>query len=62
LVRLRSPGRLRVVALGTGGDGPRLPPWRDWTRNGLLSRRMLVRIEPGARSVEGLADLMHLEG
>ncbi len=30
-----------------------LPPWRDWTRNGLLHRRMLVRIEPGALSDEG---------
>ena len=25
-----------------------MPPWRDWTRNGLLHRRVLVRIEPGA--------------
>ena len=29
-----------------------MPPWRDWTRNGLLHRRMLVRIEPGALSDE----------
>ena len=27
-----------------------MPPWRDWTRNGLLHRRMLVRIKPGALS------------
>jgi hypothetical protein len=31
-----------------------MPPWRDWTRNGLLHRRMLVRIEPGALSCEAI--------
>ena len=33
-----------------------MPPWRDRTRNGLLHRRMLVRIEPGALSASESAD------
>lgn len=60
MVRLRSPGRLRVVALDR--TAVPLPPWREWTRNGLLNRRMLVRIEPGALSAELRAESMHLEG
>jgi hypothetical protein len=52
LVRLRTQGRLRVVALGPKSCRFLWPPWRDWTRNGLLSRRMLVRIEPGALSAD----------
>ena len=47
----RSPGTAEVPGSAPGGgSGPRsVPsPWRDWTRNGLLHRRVLVRIEPGA--------------
>ena len=46
-----TPLRVRPSPPAPGTTGPYcgpMPPWRDWRRNGLLHRRMLVRIEPAA--------------
>jgi hypothetical protein len=63
----RSLGTAKVPGSDPGGGSRTgwlfdLPPWRDWTRSGLLSRRKLVRIEPGALSTECRAEPTHLEG